>query len=215
LKAIPSPITDLVRLLGDNARRAEELGSSVWSASQPLGAQPSYYQLWETQQKMLAACGGSCTLWSQSFPNDPAGERYLLHLIIAYPLSGELFVNLFEKAGFGVDEWWDPATGIQEPGLNTLGRILERRQVALDIYRGIASECDVILSAIGKTSATLMTPVLPERDWATKWGQKVWEFYKTNYSAGKAADIHPVHSFTKNDCLRLARKHGVFMLGGY
>jgi hypothetical protein len=135
-------------------------------------------------------------------------------LKVVYPASHAYARHLFDEIHFGVDDFTSAATGAHpDRNANTPERVLARRTEAIKIMDEMALEYSVALISISPAIATLGTAEVPPRDFGDRWGKRIWEFYQAHYAREAVED--PVHSFTKAECMRLARKHGYFQLGGY
>ena len=141
-----------------------------------------------------------------------------MFLYVAYPSSRTFCRELFEEANFGHDTFAYEGNGLPcDPLANTPERILERREEALKIYDEMASERRVVLTQIHESMAKIRCMDSPPREWIIRWGERVWDFYTKYYSerAEPDEDFDAVRSFTKPECMRLARKSRTFLLGGY
>ena len=210
---LPAAISSLLSLLDETSEESWRGQCIVWSSADLRDGQPwvkRYSHFWETHYPAIIACGGTCIREFHFGDNTPARDV----LKIVYPACHAYARHLFDEIHFGIDDFAAAATGEHpDRNANSPERILARRREAVKIMDEMALEHSVALISISPRVATIGTAEVPPREFGDRWGKRLWDFYDTYY-AREAVD-HPVHSFTKKECMRLARKHGYFLLGGY
>lgn len=136
---------------------------------------------------------------------------------IGYPRNQAYMCSLFAEVHFGFDDYGHPATGLPVvKGVNSPSRVQARREDAIRLFNELAMECPIVVTRIGPTSASVRTIEKPNKEWAKMWAENLWNYYLKHKSEHLVPEmVDSVHSFTKRECFRLAREHGVFLFGGY
>lgn len=143
----------------------------------------------------------------------PAEQRRIM-----YPISIPLIRDLLVEVGFGIDDYINPIDGEPlAPDLNSADKIKQRLDKALAIFDEMTAERPMTVTRVHRTSIWLNTrDGPPPREWADKWAGRMWDYFLENKSeATFVPGFIPGDSLTKKEFLRLARKFGHFMLGGY
>lgn len=212
---VPESITKLLATLNFR-EKTNDFGIRTWITTGPDNPFKgvNYLLTWEKHYQKIISDGGTCILLL--LPNTNSFQTEAKRAIeINYPVSHAYMNFLIEKIGFGLSGFGELAQGkgYLRTGMNSEERVLERRTEALKIIKGMQAEARVVLTQLVETKATIKMPGSHDQKFLEKWGMQVWEFYKNFYQTD--VDIHPVHSFTRSDCLRLAKKFGSFNLGGW
>jgi hypothetical protein len=207
-------VWDLVERLGAE-RKPNGFEANVWIARQSgksLTSRKPLWNIWEENYQRVIDQGGACVFLMLPTTGENKGANEDV-IEIVFPASSSYMQGLFDEVGFGVSGFGEIRDGKYVHSVNTDELVRERRTMALNLFREMEIDCPVVLNQIGPTRAALVASRAVGRACLKKWGDRVWEFFEKYYRT--EMDEHPVHSFTKRECLRLARDHGTFMLGGY
>lgn len=144
---------------------------------------------------------------------DLPGEQ---QFCLIYPRSILLMRSFFAEAGLGIDCYVPIETGkLRDPSINSPERVKARLDDALALFDEMNASQPVVLTQISQTSARVETLTPPERKWADAWAARVWDYYvKHKSEASDERAFDPVHSYSKKECFRQARKFGAFAIGG-